>query len=390
MLGSAPAGVCRLLNYQAMTARFKLVTICVLAIATACGGSSPTSPADSDSTTGASITGSILSGGPSARTSATTGQAITGLTVTIVGTSISSGLDASGRFNLKNVPAGDLQLQFSGPVSGTLSVNGVQTTETITLVISVSGTTVTLESEARSGGSEEQLEGKIQSLPPAMPAGSLKVAGRTVTTDSSTVIRKGETSVTLAELKVDYRVHVKGHTSGSSLVATQIIVQNTNSDTSDDEDDDEQDSSASIHGVLNSIGGSIPALTLNVGGTTVRTSADTDVKRKGDVQTLSQLKTGQDLHVIGTRQPDGSIDARHIEINDDATGGEVEIQGSAGGVSGACPTLSFGVNGYKVSTTATTAFEGIACTALKSGTKVTVKGISQANNSIIATNVKAN
>jgi hypothetical protein len=257
-------------------------------------------------------------------------------------------------------------------------------------VISVSGTTVTLESEARSGGSEEQLEGKIQSLPPSMPAGSLKVAGRTVTTDSSTIIRKGETTVTLAELKVDYRVHVKGHTSGSSLVATQIIVQNTNSDTSDDEDDDEQDSSASIHGMLNSIGGSVPALTLNVGGTTVRTSADTVVKRKGDVQTLSQLKTGQDLHVIGTRQPDGSIDARHIEINEDATGGEVEIQGAAGGVSGACPTLSFGVNGYKVSTTATTTFEGIACTAVKSGTKVSVKGISQADNSVIATNVKAN
>src|SRR5215204_3034489 len=130
-------------------------------LATACGGSSPTSP-DATGATGASITGSVRSGASNALTAASTGGAITGLTVTVVGTSISSGLDASGRFNLKNVPAGDLQLQFSGPVSGTLSVNGVQTTETITLVISVSGTTVTLESEARSGGSEEQLEGKIQ------------------------------------------------------------------------------------------------------------------------------------------------------------------------------------------------------------------------------------
>jgi len=372
-----------------MTTPLKLAAVCVLAIATACGGKSPTSPADSP-TTGASITGSILSGGPSARTSASTGQAITGVTVTIVGTSITSGLDASGRFNLKNVPPGDVELQFSGPVSATLTVSGVQATETITLVISVSGTTVTLESEARSGGSEEQLEGKIQSLPPSMPAGSLKVAGRTVTTDSSTVIRKGETNVTISELKVDYRVHVKGHTTGSSLLATQIIVQNTSSDTSDENNGDQQDSSASIHGTLNSIGGSAPTLTLNVAGTTVRTSSTTVVKRKGDVQTLSQLKTGMDLHVIGTRQPDGSIDARQIEINDDATGGEVEIQGSAGGVSGACPTLSFGVNGYKVSTTATTTFDGIACAALKSGTKVTVKGISQADNAIVATSVKAN
>jgi hypothetical protein len=308
--------------------------------------------------------------------------------VSIVGTSISSGLDGAGRFNLKNVPAGDLQLQFSGPISATLPVDGVQPTETISMVISISGSSVTLESEARSGGSEEQLEGKIQAVPPTTAAGSLKVAGRTVTTDGSTVIRKGETPMTLAELKVDYRVHVKGHSSGSNLVATQIIVQNTNGDQIDEDDDDQQDSSASIHGTLNSIAGGSPALTLNVGGTTVRTSADTVVKRRGDVQTLAALKVGQDLHVIGTRQSDGSIDARHIEINDDATGGEAEIQGSAGGVSGTCPLLSFNVNGYRVTTTATTVFQGITCAAMKSGTKVTVKGISQADNSIVATSVK--
>jgi len=94
--------------------------------------------------------------------------------------------------------------------------------------------------------------------------------------------------------------------------------------------------------------------------------------------------------VIGTRQPDGSIDARHIEINDDATGGEVEIQGSAGGVSGSCPALSFSVNGYRITTTAATVFEGITCAAMKSGTKVTVKGTSQADNSVLASRVKAN
>jgi hypothetical protein len=363
----------------------------MLTASVACGGASPTSPGQTGSSSGASISGSVLSGGSSALTSVSAGHSISGLTVTIVGTSISSGLDGAGRFTLKNVPPGDLQLQFSGPVSATLTVNAVEPTETITLVVSISGSSVTLESEARSGGSEEQLEGKIQAVPPTTAPGSLRVAGRIVTTDGSTVIRKGDTPMTLTDLKVDYRVHVKGHTSGSSLLATQIIVQNTNIDSSDGgADDDEQDSSASIHGTLNSIGGVSPALTLNVGGTTVRTSADTVVKRRGDVQTLAELKTGQDLHVIGTRQSDGSIDARHIEINDDATGGQVEIQGSAGGVSGACPILGFSVNGYRITTTATTVFEGITCAAMKSGTKVTVKGMSQADNSIAATNVKAN
>ena len=375
-----------------MTPKSRIIPILILAAATACGGSSPTSPGQTGAGTGASITGTVQGGAPNALTSASTGGAITGVTVTVVGTSISSGLDVAGRFNLKNVPSGDLQLQFSGSVSAMLTITGVQSTETITLVVSVSANSVTVESEARSGGSEEQLEGRIDSLPPTTPAGSLTVAGRTVTTDASTVIRKGDASATLSDLKVGYRVHVKGHTSGSSLLATQIIIQNTNTDvpSSDDDDDDEQDSSASIHDRLNAIGGSAPTLTLTVGSTTVRTSSATVVKRRGDEQTLAELKVGQDVHVIGTRQPDGSIDARHIEINDDATGGEVEIQGSAGGVSGSCPALSFSVNGYRITTTAATVFEGITCAAMKSGTKVTVKGTSQADNSVLASRVKAN
>jgi hypothetical protein len=363
-----------------MAKRSFLIPFVVLAIATACGGSSPISPGETGS--GASISGTVQ-GMSSAMTAASTGGAINGLVVTVAGTSISSGLDAAGRFNLKNVPAGNQELQFSGPVTGTLPIDDVQPSESISLVVSVTSTGVNLESAVRSNGREEQLEGKIDSLPPA-----LTVAGRAVTTDSNTVIRKGNTSVPLSDLEIGERVHVKGNTNGSSLLATQIIVQNTN--TADDDDDDDQDSSASIHGTLNSMTGGVPTLTLNVGGTTVRTSGTTVVKRRGDVQTLSELRTGQDLHVIGTRQSDGSIDARQIEINDDETDGEFEIQGSAGGVSGSCPTLSFSVNGYKITTNASTVFEGFVCGDMKSGTKVTVKGTSQADNSVVATTVKKN
>ena len=117
-------------------------------------------------------------------------------------------------------------------------------------------------------------------------------------------------------------------------------------------------------------------------------SGGTEVKRRGDVQTLAELKVGMDVHVVGTRQSDGSLDARKIEINDDETGGEVEIQGSAGGVSGTCPSLTFGINGYTIRTDGSTTFQGITCAAMKSGTKVTVKGISQADNSVLATLVK--
>jgi len=100
------------------------------------------------------------------------------------------------------------------------------------------------------------------------------------------------------------------------------------------------------------------------------------------------LKTGQTLHVIGVRQSNGSIDARRIDIDDDAPGGEFEIEGSLGGLKGSCPSLSFGVNGFSVLTNSSTVFEGGACSTLKSGDKVTVKGLRQADGSVIATRVK--
>jgi hypothetical protein len=366
-----------------------LPLILLLSISAACGGSSPTSPGETGNP-GATISGSVLGGGSNALTAASGGHAVPGLIVTVLGTSISSGLDAAGRFNLKGVPSGDVQLQFSGPVTGVIGIDQVRSDENITLVIGITGSTITVQAQMRSHGQEEQLEGLIESVPPTMPAGSIKVAGRTVITDASTEIRHGSTPYQLDELEVGYRVHVKGQTTGGELKATSIFVQNTNTAEDEPEDDQEQDSSASIHGEVMQIGGSFPAFQLIVGTTIVRTSSNTEVKRRGDVQTLNELRIGMDVHVIGVRQPDGSIDARRIEINDDETGGEVEISGSAGGVSGTCPTLTFGINGYSIRTTASTTFDGITCAAMKSGTKVTVKGISQPDNSVVATSVKAN
>lgn len=368
----------------------RLVGLGLIVVTAACGGSgaSPTEPGSpSGAAGGASITGTV-SGASSALTSSGS-QSIPGLIVTVAGTSITSGLDAAGRFTLDGVPAGDRELQFSGPVTATITLTDVKTSEKITLVIAVSGSTVTVQTQVRSTGSEEQLEGLVESLPPDMPAGSLRVAGRDVTTDDATQIRQGNTPRVIGDMKVGYRVHVKGHTTGSTLLATAIQIQNTNiPGENDDEEDDGQDSSASIHGTLTAMSGAVPSLTLTVGGTTVRTSSSTDVKRRGDVQTLEELRIGQTLHVVGTRQADGSLDARRVEINDDAAGGEVEIAGAAGGVSGSCPTVSFGINGYTISTNASTVFEGITCATLKSGTKVSVKGISQADGSVLATLVK--
>lgn len=446
-------------------------TVAVLAAAlliTACGGSkSPIAPSSSNSAsngTTAVVSGSVRSGSP--LLAATTGGAISGLVVTVAGTAISSGVDAAGRFTLTGVPAGDVRLTFTGAgVNATLQLSQVQPAQTVSLSINVEGASVVVEAEVRSTSSEEQLEGRVESLPPVMDADSLKVGGRTVKVQPATRIEQGGAVRTFDALQIGMRVHVTGMPSGGDVLASVIRIQNTNTwipvqvngiidsfsgsaalfqfkvgsrlvkgddlsvffgpgsstfaalkdgvrvevkgqqrdgyvyaerihvNVGDDEEEDEdedggQDSSASIEGSLSAIGGTRPALLLTVGGTTVRTSASTEVQRRGDTQSLEALQIGQALHVVGTRQADGSLNARRIQIKDDEAGGEFEIEGSVGGLKGTCPVVSFGVNGFDVRTDGSTVFNGAGCGDLRSGHKVLVKGARQADGSVLAKSVK--
>lgn len=441
-------------------------TLATALVISACGASkSPTTP----STTAAGGTTAIISGNVRAGSpllAASVGSAIPGLVVTVVGTTISSGVDAADRFTLVGVPPGDIDLKFSGAgIDSTVRLSQVLPSQTVSLVVNVAGTAVVVDSEIRSTTAAEQLEGRVESLPPTTADGSLVVAGRTVKTDTTTRFEQGGAAKSFADLQIGMRVHVEGTVSGSDLRASLIRIQNTttwipveingvidslsgnatlfqfkigsrlvkgdalttffgsgstvqsfatlkdgvrvevkgqqrdgyvyaerlhvnDADVTDGGGDDGQDESASIHGLLTVIVGTKPMLTLTVGGTTVRTSSTTEVQRRGDVQTLDALQVGQTLHVVGVRQSNGSLDARHIFIDDDQTGGEFEIEGSLGGLKGSCPALTFGVNGFSIITNGATVFEGAACTALKSGDKITVKGIKQADGSVLAKSVK--
>lgn len=374
-----------------------LIVLALAAVATGCGGSAPTAPSNpgtSTSTpsspapvTGATISGSLQSGATSGLT-VRGGAAVTGVTVTIVGTSISVNVDASGHFTLTNVPPGDVQLQFSGAANGTLTVSAVGATETVDLVITVSGGTTSMASEVRSGAAEAQLEGLIDGLPPTTAALTFTAVGKTVTTDTSTQFVDGGTTRAFSDLQLGMRVHVKGTLSGSVMTARWIELQSPSLTTPAPTPAPPEDTSASIQGTLKNKSGSTPNLTLTVDTTTVHTSSTTDVKRRGDTQTLDTLALGQTLHVVGTRKSDGSIDARLIEIVDDATGGAFEIQGAVGSLKGTCPSLTFGINGYSIATSASTSFQGGTCAALKNGSKVTVDGTTNADGSVAATSVK--
>jgi len=238
------------------------------------------------------------------------------------------------------------------------------------------------------------LNGLVERLTGTAAAFEFMVNGRLVRGDAATAFfGDGDRADSFASLANGRRVEVKGQQRDGFVYAVRIHV-NRPDDDEDEEDEDEDDDrgpqqeSASIHGTLTEIGGSVPNLTLRVGGTLVRTSAATEVKRRGDRQGLEALRVGQSLHVVGDRRADGSLDARKIEIDDDAAGGEVEIEGALGGLSGTCPAVRFGVNGFQIVTNGATEFENGGCSALKNGDKVKVEGVRQANGTILATEVE--
>lgn len=448
-----------------------IVIVMLMLSVAACGGhpapSAPTTggtPATQPTTpsSGASISGTLQSQSTSAAVSYSPyGTPLSGMTISIVGTSISVVADGSGRFTLQGVPTGDVQLRITAPgTDATVSVSQVQASQSVDVTIVVTGNTATVDAEVRSGAGQAQLEGRVEALPPATAAQTFKAAGRVVKTDGSTQFVEGGATRSFADLQIGERVHVTGTMAGDVLTAAIVTIQNTNaaipvevngivdgltgsasafqftvggrpihgdSTTTFFGDGDKPDTfadlkngatvevkgeqrndfvfasrihingstppgtnddSASIHGTINSISGGKPTLTLLVDSTTVRTTASTEVRRRGDVQTLDALKTGQSVHVEGQRQGDGSIVARMIQIDDDPVGGDFEIAGPVGGLSGSCPAVAFTINGYKITTSGATTFSGVTCQSLKSGDKVTVKGKTQSDGSVAATDVK--
>ena len=206
----------------------------------------------------------------------------------------------------------------------------------------------------------------------------MTVDGRLVRGDADTEFFGGSTFGDLADGRIAV---VKGVQAADHVYARRLHV-----DLEEEDEEDDQDESASIEGILESIEGTGDALTLVVDGTTVLTTADTRVRRRGDVQDLTVLQPGMLLHVVGTRQPDGSIVARMLQIKGDAPDGAFQIQGSMGGVKGTCPTLTFVVNGFRIATDESTTFTP-ECSTLKSGTKVIVDGVVGSDGSVTATSV---
>src|SRR5262249_42946001 len=198
----------------------------------------------------------------------------------------SSTVDNNGRFELKHVAAGRVELRFQGAnVDARLQIGDVADQQTIVITVRVSGSTATLENgnnqgpnpaPAPPGTTPVEVEGTVT----ATSASGFTVAGRTVIVTAATKIERGDTTVPLSAITVGTGVEVKGTVSGTSTVITATKVEIEQQEANDDDDRDENENEAELKGAISALTGSCAANTLGftVASTPVKTNASTRFK----------------------------------------------------------------------------------------------------------------
>jgi hypothetical protein len=358
--------------------------LCAAIMAAACSGTgtAPTSPSGAQPTPATQSTATIKG---SVRNASASG------TVSIAGTSMSASLDAAGRFMLGGVPPGDVQLQVNtAGTAGSVPITAVQPSQTIEVVVAMGAGSATLESEVRNGAGAAEVKGTITALPPTTPALTFIAAGKTVVTNSSTVFAGGPTK-TFADLKVGMRVEAEGTLNGDTLTATRVEIEGEAEHPPNPNPKPPEPTEREVSGTIAGLTGSASAFQFMIGTTIVKGDATTKITGGDDkTKTFADLKNGLKVEVRGT-QGSGFVQATRIQIeqpeNEPGEGNKVELEGTLGPITGACPAISSSVNGTKFTTSSSTHFEGAACSAFKAGDKVEATGTRNADGSVSVTHL---
>jgi len=197
-----------------------LAVLTTALLVSACGQWSPPLPtAPSNASDGATITGTVA-GIPSSMALETAASTGAGGTVTVVGTNITAAISGSGKFVLKGLPSGTLQLRFEGPdFNATVTVHNVQT-EHIQLTVTVNGSHATIEAIVRiQPENSAEVDGVISSI--SHGDRSMKVNGLEIKVWDAPIY-DGSNRIGISQLQVGQRVQVKGTAVHDYIVATEV------------------------------------------------------------------------------------------------------------------------------------------------------------------------
>ncbi len=151
-------------------------------------------------------------------------------------------------------------------------------------------------------------------------------------------------------------------------------------------------SAASLDGYVEAI--DLTGRTIKVSGTTIEVPTTAALSRGGAPMSLSDLKTGDRVHVTGVK--DGTmISASEIAAQNVAASTPTPtpvpetttFSGVVSSLAGTCPSLVFTANNTIVHTTGATTFGGGSCADVRNGGSAGIAGTKQSDGSVIASYV---
>ena len=205
---------------------------------------------------------------------------------------------------------------------------------------------------------EVEFKAPIESMPSGTYEGEWLIGGHTVTVTDTNVVN--DSRVTLPVVVGDIAEVKAVQKAGGPLVALRIQI----------EDREEFENEAEFKGTISVLSGSAPTFTMTINGITVVTDADTQID--------GALADGKLVEVNGSAQPDGSVLARTIHVEDpQAPPDELEFRSTIATLpaSGFVGTWTFG-NGESVTVDASTLIDESRGPAV-AGATVEVKAIKQ-------------
>ncbi len=211
-------------------------------------------------------------------------DAIDGMVLTVAGRKVAVTDATTIRKDDAAATFADLMLGTPVEIEGTLNADGTVTASEIRI-------------EDRNDAERVAFVGTLEQI----AGNTLTVSGRTVNVGSATMIVKGDTTLTLADLKVGDHVLVRGTVQADmSINATRIRVL--------PRDDDDELEEMHVTGSVTAVG----ANTFTIGDTVITTDANTDFEGSG-IQSLADLKVGDSAFAEVVKQADGSLLAKEVK-----------------------------------------------------------------------------
>ena len=294
-------------------AAFGLALIIAL-IPLGCGSDNLAGPSGN---TGVTLRGTVL-GAPSSSSSevsALSGAADT-LTVQVLERpEIVATVAPDGTFTLRGLPEGSFTLVVlsGGTEIGRIPFDGVRPNQEITVTLAVNGTTVTVVEQKRNGigHGDLEIEGLVEQVLTANPTGESRfvIDGRTVVAQpGQTSIRQGNRAMSVLDVTVGRRVHVKGVWMAAvgttqDVLAHEIKLQGNGTDDGDDDGGGQPacvaGTRAQVEGRISAISGTSITVPQHGRDNVAETDSGTRIRKGNTTYTFADLQVGNRVHVSG-------------------------------------------------------------------------------------------